>query len=104
MLTLWLEEATGPAGGCAGLILAGALHGVQPRGPPGFLVQVGETVAEAEAMGDPGPGTVRMSVPLCLEAWPGLAPSQSGEFLLSFVLVERSLLAGGQGWSSPAAG
>lgn len=42
----------------------------------------GETVAEAEAVGPPDPSGVRLSLLFSTEAWPRLALSPSGEFLL----------------------
>lgn len=50
-----------------------------------------ETAAEAEAVEARDPGMVRLSLPFWMEAWPRLALSKSGEFLLRFVLVERTL-------------
>lgn len=38
-----------------------------------------------------GPGSAHLSLPFWMEAWPRLALSKSGEFLLRFVLVERTL-------------
>lgn len=38
-----------------------------------------------------------LSLPFWMEAWPRLALSRSGEFLLRFVLVERTLFCGEEG-------
>lgn len=38
-----------------------------------------------------------LSLPFWMEAWPRLALSKSGEFLLRFVLVERTLFCGDGG-------
>lgn len=56
-----------------------------------------ETAAEAEAVEARDPGMVRLSLPFWMEAWPRLALSKSGEFLLRFVLVERTLFVEGVG-------
>ena len=56
-----------------------------------------ETAAEAEAVEARDPGMVRLSLPFWMEAWPRLALSRSGEFLLRFVLVERTLFVEGVG-------
>lgn len=44
-----------------------------------------------------GPGPAHLSLPFWMEAWPRLALSKSGEFLLRFVLVERTLFCGDKG-------
>ena len=56
-----------------------------------------ETAAEAEAVEARDTGMVRLSLPFWMEAWPRLALSRSGEFLLRFVLVERMLFVEGVG-------
>lgn len=43
-----------------------------------------------------GPRPAHLSLPFWMEAWPRLALSKSGEFLLRFVLVERTLFCGKQ--------
>lgn len=42
------------------------------------------------------PRPAHLSLPFWMEAWPRLALSKSGEFLLRFVLVERMLFCGGE--------
>ena len=44
-----------------------------------------------------GPRPAHLSLPFWMEAWPRLALSRSGEFLLRFVLVERTLFCGEEG-------
>lgn len=46
-----------------------------------------------------GPRPAHLSLPFWMEAWPRLALSRSGEFLLRFVLVERTLFCGKEGKS-----
>lgn len=41
-----------------------------------------------------GSPETHLSLPFWMEAWPRLALSKSGEFLLRFVLVERTLFCG----------
>lgn len=43
-----------------------------------------------------GPAPAHLSLPFWMEGWPRLALSKSGEFLLRFVLVERTLFCGEQ--------
>lgn len=52
--------------------------------------------ADSGHCGEVAPGAAaHLSLPFWMEAWPRLALSKSGEFLLRFVLVERTLFCGG---------
>lgn len=58
----------------------------------------GQSVGCRERDGMQGrPGPAYLSLPFWMEAWPRLDLSRSGEFLLRFVLVERTLFCGRKG-------
>lgn len=70
---------------------------ITPRSGGGVLLTDITTVrAGSWGARQAGPAPAYLSLPFWMEAWPRLALSKSGEFLLRFVLVERTLFCGEQ--------
>ena len=92
------ERGWGEQGGGAGVWKAGldrARMGLQGAG--GEMVLLTDVTAGrggSRGIWQAGPGPAHLSLPFWMEAWPRLVLSKSGEFLLRFVLVERTLFCG----------
>lgn len=93
------EEMEGRAGRCWRM---DGWTGQSQDGTPGYRmggVLLTDVTTEGAAPGawQAGPRPAHLSLPFWMEAWPRLALSRSGEFLLRFVLVERTLFCGEEG-------
>lgn len=91
-------------GGGEEVLVWGKLHRTEPRwnsreqgGEVMLLTNVPAARGGSWGAWRAGPGPAHLSLPFWMEAWPRLALSKSGEFLLRFVLVERTLFCGDKG-------
>lgn len=91
-------------GGGEEVLVWGKLHRTEPRwnsreqgGEVMLLTDVPAARGGSWGAWRAGPGPAHLSLPFWMEAWPRLALSKSGEFLLRFVLVERTLFCGDKG-------
>lgn len=91
-------------GGGEEVLVWGKLHRTEPRwnsreqgGEVMLLTDVPAARGGSWGAWRAGPGPAHLSLPFWMEAWPRLALSKSGEFLLRFVLVERTLFVEGVG-------